>query len=414
MHNIISSISFLLLLGLSLGQTFATTLTIASYPNFDTSVREIIQEYEKSNPDIKIRLVSLSYFDHHNSLYTALKTNTPIADVVGIEQDYISKFVYSGKLAPISHAPYDAEKYIDQLTPFMVVNARGEDGQLYAIPADIGPGTLFYRPDLLARADVDIEAMTTSWDAFIEAGKQLKKQGVYLLANASDIKDVFIRTGIQSGEGIYFDQHGKVLVNSPRFVRAFELAKQVRTAGLDGRLQIWSNDWAESIRRGHIATAMMGAWFTGHLASWIAPDEAGAWRAHQLPGHVYANWGGSYYAIPQSAAHKPEAWDFIRYMTLNPQVQRRLFTELDTFPALQSAQSDDLLSRPVPYLGNQPAGRLWQTAARAMPAIVANKHDAFAADIVRKQLDLVLDSHKDIPRALADAERQITRKLQRP
>ena len=83
--------------------------------------------------DIKIRLVSLSYFDHHNSLYTALKTNTPIADVVGIEQDYISKFVYSGKLAPISHAPYDAEKYIDQLTPFMVVNARGEDGQLYAI-----------------------------------------------------------------------------------------------------------------------------------------------------------------------------------------------------------------------------------------------------------------------------------------
>ncbi|MGL4756920.1 MAG: ABC transporter substrate-binding protein [Aeromonadaceae bacterium] len=401
-------------LGLLATDSIATTLTIASYPNFDASVREMISEYEKANPEIKIRLVSLSYYDHHNSLYTALKTNTPIADVVGIEQGFISKFVYSGKLTALSHAPFDAEKYSDRLTPFMVVNGRGNDGQLYALPADIGPGTLFYRPDKLQQAGVSIDDLTRSWEEFIQAGVKLKAQGILLLANAEEIKDVYIRTGIKSGEGIYFDAAGRVLVNSPRFVTAFTLAKQIRTAGLDGRLQIWSNDWAESIRRGHVATLMMGAWFTDHLASWIAPQDAGRWRAHQLPGNVYANWGGSYYAIPQNAAHKAEAWDFIRYMTLAPQVQRHLFTKLDTFPALLAAQAPDLMSQPVPYLGNQPARQLWHTAANTMPAIVANKHDAYAAEIVRKQLDLVLDNDKDIQQALADAERQIQRKIQRP
>lgn len=407
---------FCLALGVVLLSTAssATTLTVASYPNFDASVREIIPEYEKANPGIKIRLVSLAYYDHHNALYTALKTNTPIADVVGIEQGFISKFIYSGKLEALSHAPYDAEKYIDNLTPFMVINGRGSDNQLYAIPADIGPGTLFYRPDSLTAAGVNIEEMTASWEGFIQAGLKLKAHGVFLLANASDIKDVYIRSGIKSGEGIYFDANGKVLVNSTRFVRAFSLAKQIRDAGLDGRLQIWSNDWAESIRRGHVAALMMGAWFTDHLSSWIAPADAGKWRTHQLPEGIYANWGGSYYAIPQNAAHKAEAWDFIRYMTLDDKVQRHLFTQLDTFPSLRRAQTAELMSQPVAYLGNQQARLLWRTAAEAMPAIVANKNDAFAADIVRKQLDLVLDSNKAISQALADAERQITRKVQRP
>ena len=45
------------------------------------------------------------------------------------------------------------------------------------------------------------------------------------LAGASDLADIYIRANLKDGEGIYFGDKGQVLVDSPRFVKAFELAK---------------------------------------------------------------------------------------------------------------------------------------------------------------------------------------------
>lgn len=158
----------------------------------------------------------------------------------------------------LSALPYNAHQYQSLLVPYTMVQARNEQGELMAMPADIGPGTLFYRQDLLAQAGVTLDEMTTSWENFIESGMRLKQKGIYLVANASDLKDIYIRIGLQPSEGLYFNQAGESLVRSERFVRAFTLAKQAREQGLDARLQIWSNEWAESIRRGQIATQMMG------------------------------------------------------------------------------------------------------------------------------------------------------------
>ncbi len=102
---------------------------------------------------------------------------------------------------------------------------------------------------------------------------------------------------MQPGEGLYFDDASRVLVTSPRFVRAFELARQVRQHKLDAKVSAWSNEWAEGFKRGTIATQMSGAWMAAHLNNWIAPDTKGLWRAAQLPGGAYAAYGGSFFAI---------------------------------------------------------------------------------------------------------------------
>ena len=66
------------------------------------------------------------------------------------------------------------------------------------MPADIGPGTLLYRKDLLDKAGVTEAQLTQSWDGYIAAGKQIKaRTGAYLLADAADIRDIVIRTGLQ-------------------------------------------------------------------------------------------------------------------------------------------------------------------------------------------------------------------------
>lgn len=394
-------------------RTEALTLTIASYPNFDAAIRAAIPRYEKLHPDVTIRLVALSFYDHHHAMTAALSSGAGLPDIMGLEQGFIGRFAHSGGLEVLSAPPYEALQYQPLFVPYTMAQAQNEQGELVAMPADIGPGSLFYRRDLLAQAGISPEEMTKSWDGFIRAGLQLKQKSIYLVANASDVKDIYIRIGLKPGEGIYFNQAGETLVRSERFVRAFTLAKQVREQGLDARLQIWSNEWAESIRRGQIATQMMGAWFAGHLSSWIAPESSGLWRVSQLPEHSYASWGGSFYAIPKAAAHKSAAWDFIRFMTLDPGMQLEAFEKLDAFPALLSAQQTPHMEQPIEYLGGQQARLLWKEAAAKMPSIISHPHDALAAEIIRKQMDLVLDEDKNIADALQDAERQIKHKARR-
>ena len=102
---------------------------------------------------------------------------------------------------------------------------------------------------------------------------------------------------------------------------------------------------------------MMGAWLAGHLKNWLAPDTAGKWRSAPLPAGAFASYGGSFYAIPKRAAHKAEAWEFVRFMTADQQTQLDSLRTLDTFPALLSAQQDPVIDEPMPFLGGQKARR---------------------------------------------------------
>jgi multiple sugar transport system substrate-binding protein len=285
-----------------------------------------------------------------------------------------------------------------------------------ALPTDIGPATLLYRADLLARANLAEADLTPSWDAYVEAGIKLKAAtGAYLLSNAQALKDIMIRSGIGPGEGLYFDRDSRVLVNSPRFVRAFELARRVRRGKLDARVSAWSNEWAEGFKRGTLATDLTGAWMVGQMANWVAPQTKGLWRAAQLPERTFVGYGGTFYAMPRRAdpARKALAWDLIQFLTLDRERQFAAFKSQDAFPALLETHDDDFFDEPLPFLGGQKARTLWRDAARRISAVEVHKQNNFADEVIGTELDNVLDHGKDIGRALADAERLLVRRARR-
>jgi multiple sugar transport system substrate-binding protein len=267
---------------------------------------------------------------------------------------------------------------------------------------------LLYRIDVLTKSGLNEADLTQSWESYVASGAKIKAAtGSYLMAHARDMKDIVIRTGIQPGEGLYFDDQSRVLVNSPRFVRAFELARKVRQGKLDARVSAWSNEWSEGFKRGTIATQMTGAWLAGHLNSWLAPDTKGQWRAAQLPEGALAAYGGTFFAVPRGspAAHKPLAWAFIQMMTLNREMQLSAFKSQDAFPSLLETYDDPFFDQPIAFLGGQTARVGWRAAARRIAAVSVHKQDAFADEVINTELDKVLDRGKDIGAALADAER---------
>jgi multiple sugar transport system substrate-binding protein len=410
-----SILSFAITVACSLGAATAGAapqqITVATFPDLD---RAAVPEWNKLHPDIAVKIVSLQYPDHHVAMTTALATRSGLPDVMAVDLRYIGKFAESGGLEDLSKPPYNALALRDRFVRYTFAQATSSTGALAAMPTDIGPGTLLYRKDILDKAGVTEAELTHNWDSFIEAGKKIKAAtGTYLLSDAGDLRDIVLRSGLKDGEGLYFNAQGKPVLTSPRFVRAFELGRAARQAGLDGKAPAWSNAWTAGFKHNLFATQMMGAWLTGHLKNWLAPDNTGLWRATGLPGGQAASYGGSFYAIPSMAPNKAAAWQFILFMTNRPDIQLNSLKVLDAFPALIEAQSGPLMDEPIAYLGGQKARLLWRDIAAKVPAIPVNKYDSMATDVLRAEFENVVSQGKPIASALADAQQLIERRARR-
>jgi multiple sugar transport system substrate-binding protein len=391
-------------------------LTVAAFPAVDKIVEAAIPAWKRLHPGVDIKVVSRQFADHHTAMTTALSTSFYLPDVMALEVGYVGRFAQGGGLEDLGKPPYEIGKLAARWVPYALAQATSRSGAVVAAPADIGPGTLLWRTDVLAKAGVTEAELTRSWDSYVASGVKIKAAtGAFLLAHAREMKNILIRTGIQPGQGLFFDESNHVLVNSPRFVRAFELAREVRRNKLDAKVTDWSNEWSEGFKRGTIATQMTGAWLAGHLNNWLAPGTAGLWRASQLPEGAYAAYGGTFYAIARGApaANKALAWQFIQFMTLDRERQLAAFKSQDAFPALLATYDDPFFDLPLPFLAGQPARTMWREGTKHIVAVSVHKQDAFAGEVIDTELDKVLDHGKDVGEALADAARLLEKRARR-
>jgi multiple sugar transport system substrate-binding protein len=409
--------ALLLLCALSLNLAMAqkTTLTVAAFPAVDEIVKASLQEWQKKHPNVEVKVVGREYADHHTAMTTALATATGLPDVMTIEYGYLGRFAQSGGLEDLDKPPYLLGQHASKIVSYAMAQGRSVSHGQVAVPTDIGPGALFYRNDILAKAKVNASDLTQSWESFIQSGQKIKQgTGSYLVAHARDVKDIVIRTGIPAGEGVYFDAQGKsVIETSPRFKRGFELAQKIRAQGLDAKINAWSNEWGESLKRGTVSVQMMGAWLGGHLQNWLAPSTSGLWRSTALPERVATSWGGTFYAIPKKAVNKALAWDLVQHLTLSSKQQQMAFEKFNAFPALLEAQNGTFFEQPVAFLGGQKARLEWKSTALQIKPTMVFKNDSVAEEIVNAELDLVLTKNKPIDQALKDAHRLVQRRAAR-
>ncbi|GGS23363.1 ABC transporter substrate-binding protein [Deinococcus knuensis] len=392
-----------------------TTITVGVFPDLDSVVKAALPGFNKLYPNITVKINSLAYADHHTALTTALSTGKGASDVVAVDFGYVARFAEGNGLVDISKAPYNAGQFRNQFVAYTYPQAMTQDGRMVGMPTDIGPGAMFYRADMLKKAGVSPSLLNKSWESYIANGKKVlaANPGTFLIPDAGEAAQIIIRTGLKSGEGLYFDKNNNVLVDpaNPRYVRAFTIAKQIRDAKLDARAgSAFSPEWTTAFQKGNLATEFSGAWLVGHMQNWLAKDFSGKWASQQLPGNTYASWGGSFYAIPQQSQHKTEAWALIKYLTTNKDQQVLAFKTTGAFPALRAAGNDPVFNEGVPYLNGQKARVLWRQAALKIQPLDVNKLDPIAEQIVNDALSSVLDGSKDITTALTDAKNLIARR----
>ncbi len=394
----------------TLGTAYAEeNIRFDGFPDFDSSLKVILPDFEKQT-GIHVDYLMNNHGDHHTKLTTNLATGSGAGDVVVVDVEKIGPFVASGGLVNLS-ATFKADQYEKDFAPYAWAQGRGADGGIYGIPVDLGPGVMYYRRDLLAKTGDDMDEVIKDWDSYISYGEDLKKQGIYLIASAADVAQAIIYTTVGDNEGLYFDAKGEPLVTSPRFVKAFTVAKEIRDKDLDARITAWSNEWYEGFRKGTFATQLSGAWLLGHLQNWIAPETSGKWGVSHLPNGIYGSWGGSFLSIPKQSQHQEAAWKLIQYMTTQRDVQLTHFETIGAFPANVTTYDSDIFNESIPFLGGQKARQLFAEVAQKVKPVLPAKGDHVARSIILENaLMEVLDEGKDIKQALADAERLIKRR----
>ena len=382
---------------------FAADIRIDGFPDYDTQIDAI----KSGLPQHNITMLKNNHGDHHTKLKTNLATGTGAGDVVLIDVGFVGSFVNAGGFV-------DLTKYYkgmaDDYAGYAVAAGKGNDGNQYAVPVDLGPGVMYYRRDYMEDMGFDINKVMTDWDTYIDYGRKLKEKDILLIGNASALANAYYRFNVADDEGLYFDKDGKSLVTSERFVRAFEIAKTVRDEGLDGQISEWTEDWYSGFRDGKFATQMSGAWLLGHLKNWIAPETSGLWGVSNLPDGTYGSWGGSYLAIPKQAKNPEASWDLINYMISQP-IQLAGFKNIAAFPAHTGTYNDASFEEPIEFLRGQKARMLFADIVENVTPVTPMKGDLIAEDLINQALEKVLDDGEDINKALKDVENQLRRRV---
>jgi len=198
-----------------------------------------------------------------------------------------------------------------------------KDGKAYAVPWDLGPVGVWYRKDYFEQAGIDPKTLTT-WDKFIEAGKQLqsklggKVKMTSLDHTATGDMDMWLMLMNQLG-GSFTNANGEIDFTQDANIKAMEMTKRLKDEGITINTPTW-DERIRAVVNGETATVVFPVWYAGTIRH-QAKDQQGKWGVMPMPaftegGPNQANLGGSILAVTSQSKNQEAAWAFIEYSLL--------------------------------------------------------------------------------------------------
>jgi len=379
-----------------------------------TGLESLVEQYQQLNPHIKINLVHSPYEDVHNNLQTAFAGGYGAPDVCLIEVSFMERFKqfpdHFQNLAAMG-ALEVGDTYLD----WKWRQATNADGSfVYGLPTDIGPVALVYNPSLFEEAGLptdreSIARMMSTWDDFIRVGLEIKERTGKPMID--QIRTLYRMVLFQAEEQYFDSLTGELIIESNPAVRdAWNMATRASELGLSAFLTTWSPEWGKSIAEGDFATMLSPSWMLNDIKA-NAPEAVGQWDIAYLPGGS-GNWGGSYLTIPKMSKKKPEAYDFIRWMT-DPKQQLSLYKTFNNFPSTPVIYEDPAIrDKRDPFFNDAPVGRIFSNVAKEVRPSYEGAKQHIINQIMEAALDQVEERSLTPDEAWAEAMALIDKQLQ--
>jgi len=367
-------------------------------------VAELIPEFERLNPGIRVELQQIPWSAAHEKLLTAFAGNvTP--DIAQLGSSWVPELVAMGALEPVDTlaAASPSVRAPDYFAGIWGGNVIG--GRTWGVPWYADTRLLFYRSDLLRAAGFD--EVPGDWAGWLRAMRAIKRNGAArdyaiflpineyepLLALALQQPEPLLRAGGRYGN-----------FRSPGFVRASNFYLSLFDQGLAPRAtNTQISNIHDEFAKGHFAFIITGPWNIGEFKRRMPAERQDDWMTAPLPGPTGLGLsiaGGSSLGVFARSEHKAAAWKLVEYLS-RPAVQLHFFELTGDLPPRRSAWAAPLLAddryaqafrAQLERTEAPPAVPEWERIGQQM-RIVSER--AVAGQITPAQFRATLDSDTD-------------------
>ncbi len=251
-------------------------------------------------------------------------------DLMGLEVDYVLKYVKGDSLLPVDDLGIKQTDYADQYS-YNVDLGMNREGKVKALFWQATPGCWQLRADFckqyLGTDDPEVlqEDYFSSWDKILATAQKLNEDSsgkVKLLSGYTDVFRIFSnarKTG-------WYDSKDKGESQSiqidDQMKRYMDVAKQMYEGELTFDTEQWSADWmANMVGDGRISNAALAytgcPWFTYRSLGGDGKEQANPWVENTIlvrgPQNFY--WGGTGLAATVGCTDKGLAGKIMKYFT---------------------------------------------------------------------------------------------------
>jgi len=407
------------------GAATPITLRFWAFGREGEVVQQLIPEFERTHPAIRVRLQQIPFTAAHEKLLTAV-VGEAAPDVAQLGNTWIPELVALRALLPLDSLVRRSPVVVpeDYFPGIWDTNRLGDT--TYGVPWYVDTRVLFYRSDMLA--DAGYRSPPATWSTWRAAMARIRARsggrtyGVLLPVNEWAQP---IALGLAAGAPLLRDGDRYGDFTEPRFRAAFtfyidlyrdSLSAPVSNTQVANRYQAFaagefamfiSGPWdvGECLRR--LPDSLRGRWMTAPMpAADAVPDVPATLPLRgatdtTVPGASLA--GGSSLVIFRDSPHPAAAWAFLEYLSA-PAQQAAFYRVSEDLPARRSAWEDPSIAR-NPYV--RAFGRQLQSVRPTPPVpeweqiatLVATHGEAAARGAVTPDAALsALDA--DVDRAL--------------
>lgn len=270
--------------------------------DFAPYIENVISEFEKENPQIKIKWIDVPFSEgEKRTLAAVLSSNPP--DLVNLNPDFSATLAHKGAL-------YEIPQHATTQFNSEILDSLKYNGKIYSIPWYATSAITIYNKDLLKKSGITLPKTYQDIANSAEIVKQ--KTNAYLILpnlteNDTTLK-ILNKYGITNSENI----------NSKKAVSIFNMFKQLYIKGLIPKETV-STTLQESLEKymsGNIVLINAGANFLNMIKENAPTTYLKTDVAPQITGELGQNdFSLMNFVIPLKAKHKDEALKFALFIT---------------------------------------------------------------------------------------------------
>lgn len=136
--------------------------------------RELISDFEKENPDIKVELTSLEPSNYWPKI-SAMAAAGELPDVFNMSTGYVAQWAKDGLLLDVNEfvkRDLSSDDYFVKILPELVY-PQNDEGKLYSVPFAWVTTVFYYNKDMFDQAGLSYPDDNWTWDDFLKAVQRL-------------------------------------------------------------------------------------------------------------------------------------------------------------------------------------------------------------------------------------------------